>query len=93
MESTFWVICNKQAKPDAGYTATPLKEFIKQHHHKYRSVFQLVFFFYAYSQMVRSMKRWTIAACITLAGIQGIAHANVLPQERVIVNGMPRQTL
>lgn len=89
MESTFWVICNKQAKPDAGYTATPLKEFIKQHHHKYRSVFQLTFFC-AYSQMVRSMKRWTIAACITLVGIQNITHANVLPQEREIVNGMPR---
>ncbi|GAN07139.1 gamma-glutamyltranspeptidase [Mucor ambiguus] len=32
------------------------------------------------------MKRWTITACITLVGIQSIAHANVLPQERVIVN-------
>ncbi|EPB84895.1 gamma-glutamyltransferase [Mucor circinelloides 1006PhL] len=36
--------------------------------------------------MARSMKRWTIAACITLVGIQGLARANVLPQERVIVN-------
>ncbi|KAF1805007.1 gamma-glutamyltransferase [Mucor lusitanicus] len=36
--------------------------------------------------MVKSMKRWTIAACITLVGIQGLVHASVLPQERVIVN-------
>ncbi|KAL7312586.1 hypothetical protein PS15m_008339 [Mucor circinelloides] len=36
--------------------------------------------------MARSMKQWTIAACITLVSIQGLAHANVLPQERVIVN-------
>lgn len=39
------------------------------------------------NSQTKALKRWTIAACITLITIQGATNANILPQARVIVNG------